>query len=86
VRLGVLANPLTAADDVVEGDVHQAPVQIDVADLQAAQLAAAHAGDHHQPQVQALGGTVGAGLGDYLGDVVRRGGRDGLTDRGRRLG
>ena len=43
VGLGVLADALTAADDVVEGDVHQAPVEVDVADLQAAQLAAAHA-------------------------------------------
>jgi len=38
---------LTAADDVVEGDVHQATVQVDVADLQAAQFAATHPGDHH---------------------------------------
>ena len=53
VRLGVLADALTAADDVIEGDMHQAPVEVDVADLQAAQLAAAHAGDHYQPQVQA---------------------------------
>jgi hypothetical protein len=53
VGLGGLTDALTAADDVVEGDVHQAPVDVDVADLQPAQLAAAHAGDHHQPQVQA---------------------------------
>ena len=33
VRLGVLADLLTVADDVIEGDVHQATVQVDVADL-----------------------------------------------------
>jgi len=58
VSLGVLADALTAADHVVEGDVDQAPVQVDVADLQAAQLAAAHAGDRHQPQVQPQGGAA----------------------------
>jgi len=44
VGLGVLADALSAADHVVEGDVHQGPVQVDVVDLQAAQLAAAHTG------------------------------------------
>jgi hypothetical protein len=34
------------------------PFQVDIADLQAAQLAAAHAGDHHQPQVQSQGRAV----------------------------
>jgi hypothetical protein len=56
VRLGVLADTLTTANDVIEGDVDQVTVEVDVADLQAAQLAAAHAGDHHQPQVQSQGG------------------------------
>jgi hypothetical protein len=51
VGLCVFADALTTAHDVVEGDVHQAAVEVDVTDLQAAQLAAAHAGDHHQPQV-----------------------------------
>ena len=69
--LGVLADALTAADDVVEGDVNQATAEVDVADLQAAQLTAAHAGDHHQRQVQPLGGAARAGLGDHHGDVVR---------------
>src|SRR5215831_18753751 len=53
VRLGVLTDALTAADNVVEGDVDQALVQVDVTDLQAAELSAACAGDHHKPQVQA---------------------------------
>src|SRR5262249_6959556 len=47
MRLGVLANALAAADDVVEGDVDQATVEVEIVDLQAAQLAAAYAGDHH---------------------------------------
>src|SRR5579871_4788106 len=55
VGLGVLADALAAADHVVESYVHQAPVQVHVADLQAAQLAAARAGDDHQPQVQSQG-------------------------------
>jgi hypothetical protein len=63
VSLGVLADALTAADDVIEGDVHQAPVEVDVADLQTAQLPAAHARDH-QPQVQPQSGVVRRGLGD----------------------
>jgi hypothetical protein len=46
VGLGVLADALAAADDVVEGDVRQAAVKVEVADLEAAQLTAAHAGDH----------------------------------------
>jgi hypothetical protein len=49
VGLGVLADALATADDVVERDVHQAPAEVNVADLQAAQLTVAHAGDHHQP-------------------------------------
>jgi len=53
VRLGVLTDALAAADNVVEGDVDQALVQIDVTDLQAAQLSAARPCDHHEPQVQA---------------------------------
>ena len=36
VRLGVLTDALAAADNVVEGDVDQALVQVDVTDLQAA--------------------------------------------------
>jgi hypothetical protein len=47
VGLGVFTHALTAADDVIEGDVHQAPVQVDVTELQAAQLPAAHAGDDY---------------------------------------
>lgn len=38
VSLDVLEDALTSADDVIESDVHQAAVEIDVADLQAAQL------------------------------------------------
>jgi hypothetical protein len=86
VCLGVVADALTAADDVVEGNVDKATVQVDVADLQAAQLAAAHAGDYHQPQVQAQGSATLASLGDHFGDVIRRGGGDELTRGGRRLG
>src|ERR1022692_289728 len=84
VGLGVLADALTTTHDVVEGDVHRATVhdvvegdvhratvEVDVADLQAAQLAATHAGDDDQPQVQAQGGAVRAGLGDHLGHVFR---------------
>ena len=41
VGLGVLANALAAANDVVERNVYQGAVQVDVADLQAAQLTAA---------------------------------------------
>ena len=36
VGLGVLADALAAAHDVVEGDVHRAAVEVDAADLQAA--------------------------------------------------
>jgi len=86
VGLGVLADALTAADHIVESNVHQAAVQIDVADLQAAQLATAHAGDHHQPQVQTQGGAPSPGLGDHLGDVIRRGGRNGPAECGWGLG
>jgi hypothetical protein len=44
VGLGVLADAAAAADDVVEPHVDQGAVQVDVADLQAAQLAAANTG------------------------------------------
>jgi hypothetical protein len=53
VGLRVLADVLAAANDVVERDVDQAAIEVNVADLQAAQLAAADAGDDHQQQVQA---------------------------------
>ena len=43
VGLNVLADAPPAADDVIEGDMHQAPVEVDVADLQAVELVAAHA-------------------------------------------
>jgi hypothetical protein len=49
VGLGVLADALPAAHHVVERDVHQTPVQVDVADLQAAHLAAANPGNDYQP-------------------------------------
>jgi hypothetical protein len=49
VGLGVLEDALAAADDVVEGDVRRSAVQIDVADLQAAQLI--------EPSAQAATGT-----------------------------
>jgi len=81
VRLGVLTDAPPAADDVTEGDVHQATVQVDVADLQAAQLAAANAGDRRRPQVQSQGGAARASLGDHLGHVIRRGSRDELGGR-----
>ena len=68
VSLGVLTDTLAAADDVVECNVDQAMVQVDVTDLEAAQLAAADAGDHHEPQVQAQGGVPLASLGYHLGD------------------
>jgi hypothetical protein len=45
--LGVLPNALAAANDVVERNVHQGAVEVDVTDLQAAQLAAADTGDYH---------------------------------------
>jgi hypothetical protein len=77
VRPGVLAHALPAADQVAERDVHQAPVQVNAAELPGAQLPPAHAGDHHQPQVQAQGGAAGAGLGDHLGDASWRGSRNG---------
>jgi hypothetical protein len=51
--------------------VDQASVKIDVADLEAAQLAAAHAGYHYQPQIQAQGGAALSGFGDHIGDVIR---------------
>ncbi len=60
VGLGGLADALAAADHVVDGDMDQGLVQVGVADLQAAQLAAAYAGDRHQPQIQAQGGTARA--------------------------
>ena len=66
---------LTGVDDVIEGDVYQAPVEVDVADLEAAQLTAAHAGKHYQPQVQSQGGAARASLGDHLGHVFWRGSR-----------
>jgi len=47
VGLGVLADALSGADHVVEGDVDQAAVEVDVTDLQAAQLTAADTGDHY---------------------------------------
>ena len=49
VGLGVLADALPAAHDIVEGDVHRATGEVEVADLQAAELAAAHAGDDDEP-------------------------------------
>src|SRR6516162_1257170 len=42
VGLGVLTNALAAANDVVERDVHHGPLEVDVADLQIAQLTASH--------------------------------------------
>ena len=50
--LGVLADLLAALDHVVERDVQDAVVQVDVADLHGAQLAAAYAGDRDEPHVQ----------------------------------
>jgi hypothetical protein len=44
-----------------------------------------HTGDHHQRQVQPQGAAPHPGLGDHLGAVIRRGGRNGLADGGRRL-
>jgi len=41
------ADAPATTDNVVEGDMHEALVQVDVPDLQAAQLAAAHPGDRH---------------------------------------
>jgi hypothetical protein len=80
--LGVLADPLPTADDPVEGDMHHAAIEVDVAELQAAQLATAYASDDDQPQVQAEGSAVGTGFGDYLGHVFGRGGLDRLSGRG----
>jgi len=59
---------------VVEPNVHQGAVQVDVTDLQAAQLTAADTGGHHQPQVQPQGSAARAGLGYHL-SAARRGGR-----------
>ena len=42
VSLGVLTDVLAAADNIVEGDMDQPLVQMNVTDLEAAQLAAAH--------------------------------------------
>ena len=86
VSLSVLADTLATADDVIEGDRHGATVEVDVTDLQTAQLAAAHAGDHDQPQVQPEGGAVITHCGDYPRHIFWRGGGDGLPDRGGRLG
>jgi hypothetical protein len=71
VGLGVLADALSSADHVVEGDVDQAAVEVDVADLQAALLTAADTGDHHQPQVQpqSIAARAGQDAGEGSGGV-----------------
>src|SRR5260370_1260731 len=74
VGFGALADPLAAADHVVGRDVQQAPAQVDVADLQGAQLAAPHTGDRYEPQVQAEGLINRPGRGDHLRDILWRGG------------
>ena len=79
---GVLADALTAADDVIERDVHQAPVQVDVADLQAAQLTAAHAGNQpsrgYSPRAVLLARAPAITLGTSSGEVAQ----DGLAGDG----
>jgi hypothetical protein len=70
VGLGVLADLLAALDEVVEGDVHGAVLQLEVAELDRAQLAAARAGDRRKPDVEREQQPVrGPGLGDDLSHV-----------------
>jgi hypothetical protein len=65
VRLGVLPNPEAADHDVIESNMEDTVGQVDITDLQRAQLTSACAGDRDQPQVQrqywALGSSGPAG-------------------------
>jgi hypothetical protein len=49
MRLGVLPDPAAADHDVVVRQVEDAVLQIDIADLQRAQLAPPSAGNRDQP-------------------------------------
>jgi hypothetical protein len=86
VRLGVFPELLAGFDDVVERDMYHAAAEVDVGDLDGAQLAPSHAGDRGQPQVQRdvtlIGGT-GTSLVDHVHDGGRRGGSLLLRHRGR---
>jgi hypothetical protein len=52
VGLGVLPDPLATDHDVIESYMEDAADQVNVAELQRAQLTSAPAGDRDQPQVQ----------------------------------
>jgi len=48
MRLGVLPDPEATGHDVIEGYMEDAVGQVDIADLQRAQLTSARAGDRDQ--------------------------------------
>jgi hypothetical protein len=72
--LGVLPDPLAADHDVIESNMQDAVDQVDIADLQRAQLTPARAGNRDQPQVQRQYRVRLTALRDHLGDVLRCGG------------
>jgi hypothetical protein len=86
VSLGVLPDPLATDHDVIESDMKHAVDQIDIADLQRAQLTPACAGDRDQPQVQRQYRVRLTALRDHLGDVLRCGGGQRPSCDGRWLG
>ena len=49
--LGVLADPLAVADQVVMGYVHAPQLQVEIGPPQPAQLTAARTGDGYEPQI-----------------------------------